>query len=65
MRFLLAMTLTFGLAATGRAQPVAGDAEHYTKTVRPILEKNCFACHSHAAKKAKGGLMLDSHDALV
>jgi Protein of unknown function (DUF1553)/Protein of unknown function (DUF1549)/Planctomycete cytochrome C len=65
MRFPLAVTLTLAFAATLRAQPAAGDAEYYTKTVRPVLEKNCFACHSHAAKKAKGGLMLDSHDALV
>jgi hypothetical protein len=65
MRFLFAVTLIFALAATLRAQPPAGDAEYYDKTVRPVLEKNCFACHSHAAKKAKGGLMLDSHDALV
>ena len=65
MRLSLAAMLTFLIATTLHAQPAAGDAEHYTKTVRPILEKNCFACHSHAAKKAKGGLMLDSHDALV
>ena len=63
MRFLLAVTLAFASVANLCAQ--TGDAEYYTKTVRPVLEKNCFACHSHAAKKAKGGLMLDSHDALV
>ncbi len=36
------------------------DEEFFTKQVRPILEANCFQCHSHTAKKAKGGLMLDA-----
>src|SRR5262249_49877260 len=31
--------------------------KHY---VRPILAANCFRCHSHEVKKARGGLMLDS-----
>ena len=32
----------------------------FDKTVRPILEQHCYRCHSHQAKKAKGGLVLDS-----
>src|SRR5437764_11832244 len=37
----------------------------YEQRVRPILEQNCYQCHSHAAKKVKGGLMLDSPDAIL
>lgn len=32
----------------------------FNKKVRPILEQHCYRCHSHQAKKAKGGLVLDS-----
>ena len=35
-------------------------SEKFDKTVRPILEQHCYRCHSHQAKKAKGGLVLDS-----
>lgn len=28
--------------------------------VEPLLTKNCYECHSHEAKKAKGGLVVDS-----
>src|SRR5437870_11135571 len=32
---------------------------------RPILAEKCFSCHSHAANKSKGGLMLDSREAML
>ena len=32
----------------------------FVEQVLPILEKRCLSCHSHAAGKAKGGLVLDS-----
>lgn len=41
------------------------DAEFFTKQVRPILEANCFSCHSHAMKKAKGGLVVDARASLL
>jgi len=34
--------------------------EFFVKQALPILEKRCLSCHSHAAGKAKGGLVLDS-----
>ena len=32
----------------------------FNENVRSILEQHCYRCHSHQAKKAKGGLVLDS-----
>lgn len=32
----------------------------YEKQIRPLFEQHCFKCHSHAADKIKGGLVLDS-----
>jgi hypothetical protein len=45
--------------------PPADASAFFEKTVRPILESNCFQCHSHAAKKAKGGLMLDTRESVL
>src|SRR5688572_9258471 len=41
------------------------DDEFFTKQVRPILETHCFQCHSHAMKKAKGGLVVDARASLL
>ena len=35
-------------------------AAFFEREVAPIFEQRCFSCHSHAAGKAKGGLVLDS-----
>src|SRR5262245_5096342 len=58
--------LALALPAIAHAEtPTAQDAEFFTKQVRPLLEKHCFACHSHAANKSKGQLMVDSRGALL
>src|SRR5262249_56930061 len=41
------------------APPPSADAFFQEKTL-PLLQKHCYACHSHAAGKMKGGLALDS-----
>lgn len=33
--------------------------------VEPMLKQECFKCHSHEAQKAKGGLVLDSRNAML
>ena len=35
------------------------------KRVRPVLVEHCYACHSEAKKKSKGGLLLDSRAAVL
>ena len=37
--------------------------EFFEKRIRPVLAQNCYECHS-SATKAKGGLALDTRDAL-
>jgi hypothetical protein len=51
-------------AGCAPAQPPE-PAVFFEQKVRPILQTNCFTCHSHAAKKSKGGLVLDSRDAIL
>jgi hypothetical protein len=53
------------LAAAASPSKVAAKAaamsqeEYFAEYVEPVLRKNCYECHSHAAGKAKGGLVLD------
>ncbi|HTD87471.1 MAG TPA: PSD1 and planctomycete cytochrome C domain-containing protein, partial [Candidatus Binatia bacterium] len=34
----------------------------FESKIRPLLADNCYKCHSQAAEKVKGGLLLDSRD---
>src|ERR1700693_5207831 len=54
------------LAGAPKLQGVAGDAgvEFFEKKIRPVLAEHCYSCHSTAAKKQRGGLLLDSAPAL-
>src|SRR5262249_56921909 len=60
----LAFLVSDRLAARDGA-PAAESAAFFQQKVRPILEQNCFQCHSHAAKKSKGGLMLDARESVL
>jgi hypothetical protein len=45
--------------------PSRGGLELFEKKVQPILTENCYKCHSHDADKIKGGLLLDSREAVL
>ena len=63
MRFALCTLLALPIAVAA-----AGDDKEsafFREKVRPILAERCFKCHSHEADKIKGGLVLDSRDALL
>jgi mono/diheme cytochrome c family protein len=47
------------------AEPTPEQAKFFTEKVRPVLKENCYSCHSHAAKKSRGGLMLDARESLL
>ncbi|WP_238397821.1 PSD1 and planctomycete cytochrome C domain-containing protein [Anatilimnocola aggregata] len=47
----------------GAAEDASG-LEFFESKIRPVLAKHCYQCHSVGAKKAEGGLRLDSRDAL-
>jgi len=48
----------FGL---GSAEP---DSQ-FKERVLPLLTRHCHECHSHAAKKSRGDLVLDSLNAIL
>ena len=39
--------------------------EFFEREVRPLLLEHCSACHSTSVGKVKGGLSLDSHEAMI
>jgi mono/diheme cytochrome c family protein len=41
------------------------DLQFFESKIRPILADRCYKCHSHDADKVKGGLMLDTREALM
>src|SRR5512143_917563 len=48
------------------AQQPSGDGiEFFEKRIRPVLESNCYRCHSAASKSLQGGLLLDSRAGLL
>jgi cytochrome c553 len=48
-----------------RESPAREGLEFFEKKIRPALAGNCYACHSENGKKARGGLLLDSIEAML
>src|SRR5580700_10725713 len=65
------MSRPFGLAlllALNAVPLLAADPdgnEFFEKRVRPILDKNCYGCHSGQLKEPKSKLRLDSRAAML
>ena len=51
-------------AVTPNAAVAQADATHFESRIRPVLVEHCYECHSQASGKAKGGLRLDTREAL-
>ncbi|HUR59562.1 MAG TPA: PSD1 and planctomycete cytochrome C domain-containing protein [Opitutaceae bacterium] len=53
-------------AAEMPAKPIsAADMAFFESKVRPILIDNCYKCHSKQADKIRGGLLLDTREAVL
>ncbi|MDA1053634.1 MAG: PSD1 and planctomycete cytochrome C domain-containing protein [Planctomycetota bacterium] len=42
----------------------AASSELFESRIRPMLVRHCYECHSHAVAEPKGGLRVDSRDAI-
>jgi hypothetical protein len=57
-------------AATARAEQAGGGQEpggieFFEKAIRPVLARQCSACHGARIAKPKGGLILDGREAML
>ncbi len=63
---LLLPLLVFYAAGAALAQEITKEqAEFFELKIQPVLADTCYRCHSADAGKSKGGLMLDSRDAML
>ncbi len=51
------------VSALVAADPTA--ERFFEESIRPVLAKNCYACHSQQSPKAQGGLRLDSPESIL
>ena len=67
--FLLIRLCATALVAVGGllVAPARADesSEFFEKRIRPVLAERCFKCHSATSEKVKGGLLLDSREAML
>jgi hypothetical protein len=60
--------LLLGGRAASAAPPTPAALDHFEKKVRPVLVEHCYSCHSaeaEAKKKLRGGLRLDTREAVL
>jgi hypothetical protein len=68
MKVSAPIALVFALhAGIASAAVTADDSQiaFFEKTIRPILIKRCYECHSAESGKSKGGLLIDSREGLL
>ncbi len=63
--FVLFVVLLLPLHLDAADSPDAAGIEFFEKEIRPVLVDHCYGCHSATAEKIKGGLRLDSREALL
>jgi hypothetical protein len=53
-------SLTFAILLSLSTTACADDAAFFREYIEPLLQNNCYDCHSHDSGEASGGLVLDS-----
>ena len=53
------------LVAVASAAEDSAGLEFFEKKIRPVLVEHCYSCHSKEAETVKGGLLLDTREALL
>ena len=63
--FVLGGLGSFAVLPTFAANDSSEDLDFFERNIRPVLAETCYECHSHHAKKLKGGLLLDSRASIM
>jgi len=58
------LIIALALSSAARAQTGSG-MDFFESKIRPVLVNQCYECHSKQSGKTKGGLKVDSRDALL
>ena len=61
----LALLAFAGLGSANAQEITKEQGEFFEAKIRPVLADTCYRCHSADAGKSKGGLTLDSRDAML
>lgn len=65
----LCLTVLLGSAALAEEQAVPEFSDEqitfFETKIRPVLANSCYSCHSHEAKRNKGGFYLDSREGIL
>ena len=69
-KLLKACMLWFSVASSAWLQAAGGEftpgqLQFFETRIRPLLAEKCYKCHSHKARKLKGGLYLDSRPGVL
>jgi len=60
----VAVLLIVAIPASARAAEEDAGIALFEAKIRPVLVKECYSCHAAGAKSIKGGLRLDSREAV-
>jgi hypothetical protein len=63
-RLLVSLWTAFGAVAVA-ADLAPQQTEFFENKIRPVLVEHCYKCHSTEAGKDRGGLLLDTRDAML
>ncbi len=61
----LIIVAAIGTRTANAQENARRDNDFFESKIRPVLVKNCYECHSVASGKSKGGLKVDSREALL
>ena len=65
-RVLLLPSMVLAASFVANAEEITKEqTEFFESKIRPVLADTCYRCHSADAGKSKGGLTLDSRDAIL
>lgn len=62
-KFLLCLTLLAQFIPCSSLQSADEPLDHFERSIRPLLARRCWSCHSQQSGKSEGGLRLDDQQA--